>query len=153
MDYVMKKMILSYELMKNQAYVDRLLKEGELKGYKKIKQLYLQGEVEDTIMVILSTKISLSSEELQMLKAKEDILNEMNSNLEELLSTMDITNLMKKAKYPKDVQARISQNLCALKRPGKGGFNCDEELIKGSKYCRSHLEKFDKVRFTDLIDE
>ncbi len=148
-------MVLSYELHKNQTYVDRLLKEGEISGYKKILKLY-DGKIDENqeyLFPILKGKIVVAQEELLILKAQERIFNIMSKDLEDNLSTLDIDNLIKenKSKYPEDVTSRIKLGKCALKRPGKGGFTCDDDIITGSKYCKAHLEKYDKISFIDLV--
>jgi hypothetical protein len=157
---LLKKMVLSYELFKNQTYVERLMKEGEVQGYKKIISIYNaaieQGnEIDKSLFIILQTKIQVAQEELQVLKAQENILNKMNQDLENNLSTMDISLIIeeniKNNKYPKDVQARIKAGFCALKRPGKGGFTCKQPIVNGTKYCKEHLEKYDKLAFVDLF--
>lgn len=155
MDNLVKRMVLSYELHKNQTYVDRLLKEGEIEGYKKIKILY-KGNIskdKEYLIAILDGKIQIAQEELQILKAQENIFNLMSKDLEDNLSTLDIASLIKenKSKYPADITERIKTGKCALKRPGKGGFTCDKELVKGSKYCEEHLKKYDKITYTDLV--
>lgn len=151
----MKKMVLSYELHKNQTYVDRLLKEGELEGYKKIKSLYKGNILEEQkyLILILDGKIQIALEELQVLKAQEKIFNLMSKDLEDNLATLDIGTLIKenKSKYPSDITERIKTGKCALKRPGKGGFVCDKDIVKGSKYCKEHLKKYDKITYTDLV--
>lgn len=158
MDKLLKRMILSYELHKNQAYVDRLLKEGEISGYQKILKIYNtalnNGKIiEADLIVLLQSRISIAKEELIILKAQENIFNLMNENLEDNLGTLDIANLIKEniSKYPADVTARIKMRLCALKRPGKGGFTCNKDIINGSKYCDEHLKKYDKITYTDLV--
>jgi len=157
-DNILKKMVLSYELHKNQTYVERLLKEGEINGYKKILHTYESSDDQESlkeIYTILNTRIRKAQEELVILKAQEEILNKMNSDLENNLISLDINSLLEKTKtkYSPDVQKRINKGLCGLKRPGKGGFVCENEVIQGSKYCKEHLKKYDKIRYTDLIDE
>ena len=146
-------MVLSYELHKNQTYVDRLLKEGEIQGYLKILNLY-KGNIskdQEYLLSILESKIKIAQEGLIILKAQENILNLMNKDLEDTLGTMDIGNLIKenKAKYPVDIEERIKTGKCALKRPGKGGFVCDNEIVKGSKYCAEHNYKYNKIWMVD----
>jgi len=151
-DYVFKKLILSYELMKNHAYTDRLIKEGEVKGYSNIRKSYISNNADEYLVALLETKILKAREELSILKAKEEILNEMNKNLEEILSTMDIQEILSnKNKFPEDVKSRIETGKCALKRPGKGGFVCDNEVITGTKYCKEHLKKYEKLTYADLF--
>jgi len=153
MEHLMKKMILSYELFKNQSYVDRLLKEGEIQGYKKILLSYETNINEQDLIFIIKNRIKKAEDELIILKAQEKIMNKMNKELEDNLSTLDITEIINEniMKYPLDVTERIKTNKCALKRPGKGGFNCNKPLIKGSKYCKEHLKKYDKITYTDLV--
>jgi len=146
-------MVLSYELHKNQTYVDRLLKEGEIQGYLKILNLY-KGNIskdQEYLLSILESKIKIAQEGLIILKAQENILNLMNKDLEDTLGTMDIGNLIKenKAKYPVDIEERIKTGKCALKRPGKGGFVCDNEIVNGSKYCAEHNYKYNKIWMVD----
>lgn len=158
-DKLLKKMVISYNLYKKQAYVDRLMKEGELQGYNKILSVYNSNTVEEfqeeinALKVILKGRINQTKDQIKVLKAKEELMSKMDLDLEENLSSLDILNQLEenKDKYPKDVQVRVDNNLCALKRPGKGGFVCDKPVVKGSKYCKEHLEQFDKLLYADLF--
>jgi len=163
MDFVMKKMIMMYDLHKKQAYVDRLMKEGEIQGYEKILRLHSEhsdhsdhGDLaEGTIINLLKLKITTAKDDLSILKAKENILDIMNEDLQNILMTMDIDGFLPRAKYPVDVQDRLNAGLCALKRPGQGkaGFICDNAVIPGSKYCKEHLKKYDPITYADVYPD
>jgi len=96
---LLRKMVLSYELHKNQAYVERLLKEGEIEGYKKILNIYKSASIKNKIIdekdliIILQGKIKIATDELFILKAQENIFNLMNKDLEDNLVSLDLATL------------------------------------------------------------
>jgi len=138
-DKVLERMITQYELYRKQVEVERLVKEGELEGLKKVESMITSKEI-----ISLIEEIRL---ELIYIKAKEELIIRMNENLDENLITLDFD--MTPKKIPKDVEIRMNAGLCALKRPGKGGFVCKKPNIAGRKYCLEHLEKHNKIAYAE----
>ena len=141
-DKVLERMIIQYELYKKQVIIERTMKEGELEGLLKLIQTNkIKGKK------LIKNLLEDVKQELNYIKAKEDLLNRMNKNLDETLKTLDFD--MSPPKYPKDVQTRIDKGLCSLKRPGKGGFICNNTIIPDTKYCKEHLQQFDKITYLE----
>jgi hypothetical protein len=68
-DKLLKKQILAFELHKNQSYVDRLLKEGEIKGLLKLQSFYKS---------IIEAKYMQKQEKLKSFKSYEVSLKKYN---------------------------------------------------------------------------
>jgi hypothetical protein len=156
MNNFLKKQILAFELHKNQTYVDRLLKEGEIQGYKKILDVYsglLDNEDIKKSYNTIKKLLDKSIEELNYLKGSEYVFNKLNEDIENNLTSLDILEKIKfKKEYSKDIQVRIDNGKCALKRPGgKKKFMCDDEVVKGTKYCKEHLKKYEPIKYTEIF--
>jgi len=190
-EHLIKKQILSFNLHKNQSYVDRLMKEGEIKGLSKLKNYYknvieakyLQKQeklksfkdketsmkkfdiakegpkiAKEIYSVYRQCDVSLSrlKEELCVLKALEKLFIQLDRDVEDALTSIDILDRLKenKGKYSPDVQARVDAGKCALKRPGgKKKFPCDNSIVPGTKYCKEHLKKYEPIMYADIFPE
>jgi len=148
METLLKKQVLAFELHKNQSYVDRLLKEGEIIGIKSI----LESIKDDKIKELAESKLNKLNDELIELKAIEKVFLKLDQDIENSLNSMDILNELKENReHSKDVLARLNENKCCMKKPGILKFPCNNEIVKGSKYCLEHLQKYDKVLYTHLV--
>jgi len=190
-DKLLEKQILAFDLHKNQSYVERLMKEGEIKGYTDLLHLYksvmeakyLQAKeklksfkgIENAMKKfnidtdgpkyskdihkfyrLLNSKIKTARNELNIMKATENIFNLLSNDVENSLTSLDILNTVKenKRKYSPDVQLRVDSGKCALKRPGgKKKFSCDCKVILGAKYCKEHLKQYSPLDYTDIFPE
>jgi len=154
-DKILKKMVLSYDLHKKQAYVEKLRKEGEIQGYHKLLQFIEGDSIEvQKLKAKINSDLIQAKEELSVLKAEEKIFNKLDQDLERNLLTLDIAEELEQSKsvFPKDVTARIENSKCGLKRPGKG-FICEASVVLGEKYCERHLQQYDKVKYLELFGE
>jgi len=190
---LIKKQILSFDLHKNQSYVDRLMKEGEIKGLLKLQKFY-RNTIEAKYLIKQEKLKSFKSieasmkkfdiekdgpkvakeiyfaykqllvvihrlrDELCILKATEKIFADLDRDVENTLTSLDILSELKEVrevkKYSPDVQIRVDNNLCALKRPGgKKKFVCNNEIVPGTKYCKEHLKKYEPIIYTDIFPE
>jgi len=70
---LLKKQILAFELHKNQSYVDRLMKEGEIKGLLKLKTFYQS---------VIKAKYMLKQEKLKSFKSYEVSLKKYNIDVD-----------------------------------------------------------------------
>ena len=188
---LLKKQILAFDLHKNQSYVNRLLKEGEIKGYIKLQAFYktvlearyIQKEetkksfkdIETSMKKfkididgpkissdiyrfyqMLTNNLKTSRDDLAVLKATESIFLDLSIDVENSLTSLDILEKIasNKGRYSNDVQARIDSGFCGLKRPGgTKKFNCDGEVVEGTKYCKEHLKQHDPIAYTDIFPE
>ena len=86
------------------------------------------------------------------LTAKEKLFEILDKNLEESLRELDLLEIMSNKKIAQDVQIRLNTGKCAMKRPGRVKFPCDEELVEGEKYCKEHLKQFHPERYFEIFD-
>jgi len=180
-EILLKKQVLSFNKNKKQSYVNRLLKEGEIIGlnsillkFKEIIEvkyiienklselpkdfIFNKSKNKDLIIAynLIKEKLNKAETELIQLKAIEDVINEINKDLENNLSSMDIKDKLSlyKNKFSNDVQARINSGLCGLKRPGGNKkFSCENPVISETKYCKKHLLKYNPILYSELFKE
>jgi hypothetical protein len=160
MDDFLKRQILAFDLHKKQTYVDRIMKEGEIIGLKRMIKLYqnlMENNPSDEFKVyhdILKNSLHTATDELYILKASENIFSTLDKDVQDSLTSLDILERVKiqKDEFSPDVQARIKTGKCALKRPGgKKKFSCDDNIIAGTKYCKTHLKKYEPIKYCELI--
>jgi hypothetical protein len=154
-DKILRKMVLSYDLIKKQSYVERLRKEGEIQGFHRLLQ-FIEGDSNEVqkLKARINSDLMKSREQLSILKAEEKIFSKLDKSLEKNLLSLDILNELEEShsKFPKEIQKRVDTGKCGLKRPGKG-FICEAKVIEGEKYCRRHLQQYNKVRYLELFGD
>jgi len=103
------------------------------------------------------TKSNIAKEEASMNEtvALEKLFELLDNNLTESLKELDLFKVMEEGKtnVAKDVELRMNTGKCALKRPGRVKFPCNNELVQGEKYCKEHLKQFNPERYYDLFEE
>lgn len=141
-----------------------LEKQRKLKSYKddetSMKKFNIDTfgtkECKDIFGVYQYTKATLSREraELSELEAIERVFDRLDLNLDESIRDIDLINTIKENKnnVSKDVEVRMQSGKCALKRPGRVKFPCNEPLVEGEKYCKEHLKQFNPERYYEIFE-
>jgi hypothetical protein len=81
------------------------------------------------------------------------VLEKLDSDLENNLRSLDLLDRLSNKEVPKDIEIRISSGKCALKRPGKVKFPCENEILEGEQYCKEHLKEFKPERYIELFGD
>lgn len=154
-----------YIILENQIKGAFLEKQRKLKSYKDDKtslkkfDLHTFGSKHSpgiySVLQITKSKISKENTLMNQTIALEKLFEILDSDVEQSLREMDLYKVMEdnRSNLPKDVEMRISTGKCALKRPGRIKFPCDNELVPGEKYCKEHLKQFNPERYFDLFEE
>lgn len=156
----LERMIL---LLENEILIRYINKEKNSKSFKDEEtslKKYNLDEVGDkvapeTYSVLLSTKLMLEKERSVLIDkiALENLFLKLDDNLENTLVELDLLDFLEsKSSVSKDVEIRMGTGLCALKRPGRVKFPCNDNIVEGEKYCKEHLKMFTPEKYFEKFD-
>jgi hypothetical protein len=117
-------------------------------GSKNAKEVY-------TVLQLTNANIAKEKSLMNQTVALEKLFEILDGNVEQSLRELDMYKVIEenKSNLPKDVEIRMGTGKCALKRPGRVKFPCDNELVPGEKYCKEHLKQFNPERYYELFEE
>ena len=117
-------------------------------GPKHSKEIY-------AVLQLIKGKLSKEQGLMNETVALEKLFDVLDSNLEKSLRELDMFKFIdeRKNNNSKDIEVRMTTGKCALKRPGRVKFPCDNDLVPGEKYCKEHLKLFNPERYYDLYEE
>jgi hypothetical protein len=161
---IKKGELISYErtksILENQIKIQFLEKERSKKNYKddetSMKKFNIDDFKESSIYISLqyiNSSIFRIKNELLKAEAIENVIDKLDNDLENNLRSLDLLDKLSNKETSKDIEIRLSSRKCALKRPGKVKFPCDNELVTGEQYCKEHLKQFKPERYIELFEK
>lgn len=161
---IKKGELISYErtknILENQLKIKFLEKERTKKSYKDDETSMKKFDVNDfkgselfNTLQYINVTITKLKNELLKAEAIEAVIERLDSDLENNLRSLDLLDRLSNKEIPKDIEARLSTGKCALKRPGRNKFPCDNPVLEGEQYCKDHLREFKPERYIELFGE
>ena len=152
-------------ILENQIKGKFLEQQRKLKSYKddetSMKKFDIHSfgpkNTNEIYSVLQITNANISKEKTLMNQtiALEKLFEILDGNIEQSLRELDMYKIIEdnKSNVPKDVEIRMGTGKCALKRPGRTKFPCDNELVPGEKYCEEHLKQFNPEKYYELFED
>jgi hypothetical protein len=112
------------------------------------KSLLSLKEIYDFYRVNTSTY----KKDLVQIKANINLLDTMNSSIDESALSTDIIEELNQTVNPL-LQKRLDDKVCGFRRPGRNPFPCDGELVEGTIYCKDHLKEYEPLKYVDIFKE
>jgi hypothetical protein len=173
-----KELARKIQQNKDISTIDRLKLEGQILAHKntikvlnnsikleyyeehKTLENYTEKQAKETnpntydVIRYLENELTKLEEQVAVHKAIEKISEKMDSDLIDILHKHDVTELLQEAYNDGDEMVKRFKNKdCCYRRFGKDKFPCDNKVVKGQKYCKTHLKQFDIVAYTEIFGE